>query len=139
MFLLQLLIVTLHSLNNNRKQLQILAMLSKQQLLSLVLVVGLLSLHLPSPSEARRTALSQQRASRSTADDGLTTECIILIVNALITSINNFIIDLGLGATLCGFTSCAVIPGFGVFVADCLACIGAAIPFFGPIPENVCS
>ena len=116
-------------------------MLSKQQVLSLVLVVGLLSLHLPSPSQARRTTLPQ-RAPRNVEDEdgtALTTECIIRIINALITSINNFIVDFGLGLTLCGFTSCAVIPGFGVFVADCLACIGAAIPFFGPIPENVCS
>ena len=113
-------------------------MLSKQQLLCVVLAVGLFSLHLPSPSQARRTNLSE-RVPRNIDSDDLTTECIIRIVNALITSINNFIIDLGLGLTLCGFTSCAVIPGFGVLVIDCLACVGAAIPFLGPIPENVCS
>ena len=106
-------------------------MLSKQQLLSLALVVGLLTLHLPVPSQA---------SLNSEVEPSLSTECIIRIVNALITSLNNFILDFGLGLTLCGFTSCAVIPGLNmIFVADCLACIGAAIPFFGPIPDNVCS
>ena len=108
-------------------------MLSRKKLLSLFLVVGLLSPHLSLPSQARRT--TQLLRSPRTTDKA----CVIRIINALITSTNNFILDFGLGLTVCGFTSCAFVPALGmVFVADCLACIGSAIPFIGLIPETVC-
>ena len=107
---------------------------SRKKLLSLFLVVGLLSLHLPSPSQARGT--TQLLRSPGTTDG----ECVIRVINALITSINNFIVNFGLGLTVCGFTSCAFVPELGmVLVADCLACIGSAIPFLEPIPETACT
>ena len=120
-------------------------MLSKQFYL-LALVVALLCQQPLLLTEARSTGRSSSTSTTDTVtasdeeEASLDAECVISIVNSLFTSFNNFVTDFGVGVIPCGFTSCAPDPITGtVFVADCIACITSAIPFFGPVPENVCS